>query len=86
MSATMAGADPFNGSLNVFRARRTDRIKIVLWDGTGLCLHAKRLERRRSAGRERMNAINGVPLGLRGELLWTSESCTFDEWQLTATG
>ncbi|MCW5720431.1 MAG: IS66 family insertion sequence element accessory protein TnpB [Devosia sp.] len=40
-----AGADPFDGSLYVFRAKRADRIKIVWWDGTGLCLYAKRLEK-----------------------------------------
>ena len=40
-----AGADPFSGALFVFRAKRADRIKIVLWDGSGLCLFAKRLER-----------------------------------------
>ena len=40
-----AGADPFNGALYVFRAKRADRIKIVWWDGTGLCLYAKRLEK-----------------------------------------
>ena len=40
-----AGADPFSGALYVFRAKRADRIKIVWWDGTGLCLYAKRLEK-----------------------------------------
>ncbi|MCB1469046.1 MAG: IS66 family insertion sequence element accessory protein TnpB [Rhizobiaceae bacterium] len=40
-----AGADPFNGALYVFRAKRADRIKIVWWDGSGLCLYAKRLEK-----------------------------------------
>jgi transposase len=40
-----AGADPFNGALYVFRAKRADRVKIVWWDGTGLCLYAKRLEK-----------------------------------------
>ena len=39
-----AGADPFSGALFVFRAKRADRVKIVWWDGTGLCLFAKRLE------------------------------------------
>lgn len=39
-----AGADPFSGALYVFRAKRADRVKIVWWDGTGLCLYAKRLE------------------------------------------
>lgn len=40
-----AGSDPFNGSLYVFRAKRADRIKIVWWDGSGVCLYAKRLEK-----------------------------------------
>jgi transposase len=39
------GADPFSGALYVFRAKRADRIKIAWWDGTGLCLYAKRLEK-----------------------------------------
>ncbi|EMD81572.1 IS66 family insertion sequence element accessory protein TnpB [Pacificimonas flava] len=38
------GADPFSGVVYVFRARRADRVKLVWWDGTGLCLMAKRLE------------------------------------------
>jgi transposase len=40
----VVGADPFSGTVYVFRARRADRIKLVFWDGTGLCLFAKRLE------------------------------------------
>jgi transposase len=38
------GADPFGGTVFVFRARRTDRVKLIYWDGTGMCLFAKRLE------------------------------------------
>ena len=38
------GGDPFSGVIYVFRAKRTDRIKLIWWDGTGLCLMAKRLE------------------------------------------
>jgi transposase len=38
------GADPFSGAVYVFRAKRTDRIKLIFWDGTGVCLMAKRLE------------------------------------------
>jgi transposase len=33
-----AGADPFSGALYVFRAKRADRVKIVWWDGTGVCV------------------------------------------------
>lgn len=39
-------ADPFDGAIYVFRAKRADRIKLVYWDGTGVCLFAKRLEER----------------------------------------
>jgi transposase len=38
---------PFAGGLFVFRAKRADRVKIVYWDGTGLCLFHKRLEKGR---------------------------------------
>ena len=37
-------ADPFSGVIWVFRAKRADRVKLIWWDGTGLCLFAKRLE------------------------------------------
>lgn len=37
-------ADPFCGTGCVFRAKRADRIKLIFWDGTGVCLYAKRLE------------------------------------------
>ncbi|MEK4031615.1 IS66 family insertion sequence element accessory protein TnpB [Methylocystis sp. IM3] len=36
--------DPFDGAIYVFRAKRADRIKLIYWDGTGVCLFAKRLE------------------------------------------
>jgi transposase len=36
--------DPFAGDLFVFRAKRADRVKILAWDGTGICLFHKRLE------------------------------------------
>jgi len=41
------GKDPFSGQLFVFRGRRGDLIKILCWDGQGLCLFAKRLEKGR---------------------------------------
>jgi len=37
-------ADPFNGHVFVFRGRRGDRIKILWFDGEGICLFYKRLE------------------------------------------
>jgi transposase len=38
------GLDPFCGAAFVFRAKRADRIKIVIWDRTGMVLVHKRLE------------------------------------------
>ena len=40
----MLDLDPFVGAAFVFRAKRADRIKILVWDGTGLVLIYKRLE------------------------------------------
>lgn len=39
--------DPFSGQMFVFRGKRGDRVKLLWWDGDGLCLLAKRLERGR---------------------------------------
>ena len=36
--------DPFCGTIYVFRAKRADRVKLLWWDGTGVCLLIKRLE------------------------------------------
>ena len=38
------GLDPFCGAVFVFRSKRADRIKVLIWDGTGLVLMHKRLE------------------------------------------
>ncbi len=38
---------PFSGDIYIFRTKRADRIKIVAWDGSGLWLHQKRIEKRK---------------------------------------
>ncbi len=43
----MIGASPFDGSLYIFRSKRGDYFKAIYWDGTGLWLLAKRLEKNR---------------------------------------
>ena len=37
-------ADPFSGTIFIFRSKRADRLKIMAWDGSGLVLLWKRLE------------------------------------------
>jgi transposase len=37
-------ADVFADDVFIFRSRRSDRLKLLIWDGSGLCLITKRLE------------------------------------------
>jgi transposase len=43
------GRDPLAGDFYVFANRTRKRAKVLLWDGTGLCIYAKRLEQGRFA-------------------------------------
>lgn len=43
------GGDPLSGELYLFANRSRNRAKVLLWDGTGLCLYCKRLEKGRFA-------------------------------------
>lgn len=36
--------NPFRGVIFVFRSKRADRLKLIVWDGTGLVLVYKRIE------------------------------------------
>ena len=36
--------DPFNGAIFIFRSKRSDRLKLIVWDGTGLVMTYKRIE------------------------------------------
>jgi transposase len=44
LAAEVLGENPFSGVVLVFRSKRADRIKILVWDGSGLCLIWKQLE------------------------------------------
>ena len=44
---TVLEQQPFSGHVFVFRGRRGDIVKLLWFDGDGLCLFAKRLERGR---------------------------------------
>jgi transposase len=37
--------DPFSGHLFVFRGKKVSLLKILFWDGTGLCMFTKRIDR-----------------------------------------
>jgi transposase len=43
--AQVLKGDPYSGAVFVFRGKRGDYLKILTWDGSGLCLFAKRLEK-----------------------------------------
>lgn len=47
LAQTVLEQNPFSGHVFVFRGRRGDLVKLVWFDGDGLCLFAKRLERGR---------------------------------------
>lgn len=68
LSATIQTAlkeNPFSGHVFVFRGRRGDLIKLLWWDGDGLCLFAKRLERGRFIWPQ---ATDGTALLTRAQL------------------
>jgi transposase len=44
LAAADLGTDPFSGVVLVFRSKRADRVKILVWDGSGLVLIWKQLE------------------------------------------
>jgi transposase len=44
IAQTVLEKNPLSGQVFVFRGKRGDLIKLLWWDGDGLCLFAKRLE------------------------------------------
>lgn len=44
---TVLSENPFSGQIFVFRGKRGDLVKLLWFDGDGVCLFAKRLERGR---------------------------------------
>jgi transposase len=46
---TGLGRDPLSGDLFLFVGKRRTGCKVLVWDGTGLCIFQKRLERGRFA-------------------------------------
>jgi hypothetical protein len=69
-------ADPFSGVIFYFRSKRADRVKLIFWDGTGLCLFAKKVGGRQvplAAHRGRGDAAVGGAIG--GVGVWIGCAC-----------
>ena len=62
------GEDPLSGGLFLFTNQRYDRIKILYWDGTGLWVMTKRLEKGRFSWPKGTD-IQGGKLKLSGEAM-----------------
>jgi transposase len=56
------GRDPLSGDLYLFVSRNRIRAKVLQWDGTGLCVYAKRLEKGRFASL--WSGVEGAPVRL----------------------
>lgn len=70
------GRDPLTGELYLFTNRRRTYVKVLFFDGSGMCLYAKRIEKRRfaplwdfSRSRELMLTKTELELFLQGSQL-----------------
>jgi transposase len=73
------GSDPLSGDLFLFLSRTRKNCKVLLWDGTGLCIFQKRLERGRFAN---LHTGGGATTSIgqaRSVTLTTSELSLFIE-------
>lgn len=68
------GRDPTDGSLYLFVSRNRIRAKVLLWDGTGLCLFSKRIEEGRFAALWKREKDGEVVLSM-SELTLYLEGC-----------
>ena len=70
--------NPFGG--HVFRSKRSDLIKVLWWDGHGLCLFCKRLERGRFVWPQAASGsiyLSAAPLSMLLERIdWRHTVCT----------
>src|SRR6202007_398705 len=80
--------DPFSGTIFVFRSKRADRLKILVWDGSGLVMLWKRLEQnafRRPPIRDRVMRLSTSQRAALVDVLDWSSLHVHDVAQPTAT-
>jgi transposase len=63
--------DPYAGTIYVFRAKRADRVKLLIWDGSGLVVVYTRLE----DGRFRWPSVEDGVLRLLPALIEGLDCC-----------
>lgn len=61
--------DPHSGHVFVFRGRRSDLVKCLWYDGQGLCLFAKRLEKGRFLWPSPVDGVVSITAAQLGYLL-----------------
>jgi transposase len=71
------GQDPLSGDCFLFVNRKQDAVKVLMWDGTGLCIFQKRLERGRFAALWRRQEDGVVSLTM-SELALMIEGCRLE--------
>ena len=71
------GTDPLSGDCYLFINRRRTAAKVLMWDGTGLCIFQKRLERGRFAALWRRRNDGVVSLTM-SELALMLEGCRLE--------
>lgn len=71
------GKDPLSGDCFLFVNRKKNAVKVLMWDGTGLCIFQKRLERGRFAALWRRKGDGVVSLTMT-ELALMLEGCKLE--------
>lgn len=84
------GADPFTGTVFVFRNRRRTAIKLLVYDGQGFWLCHKRLSRGKfrwwpAAGTERATALQAHELQVLMSAGDPSATCAAPPWRRVDT-
>jgi transposase len=77
--ANVLQADPYSGHVFIFRGKRGDYLKLLYWDGSGLCLFAKRLEQGRFVWPPIIDGA--LILTLRNWRCWSRRSIGGARWQ-----